>query len=280
MDYIFIAIVGLGLGSFVNAWVWRTRQVLDDDGNSKKLSKVKKAELSIVKGRSMCPSCKHTLATADLVPVFSWVYLRGKCRYCRTPISAQYPIVELITAVLYVVSYLVWDLSENWYYAAFITWLIGLTALIALAIYDAKWLVLPNKMLLPAYALVGLGILMQFGLGRPIGDLLQISLAIAICSGLFWVLYNISKGQWIGGGDVKLGLLTGALIGTAAGAFISLFIASVLGLVWSVALMAKGKAGMKSQIPFGPFLIAGAICAVLFTQDIVGWYESLVYIDV
>jgi prepilin signal peptidase PulO-like enzyme (type II secretory pathway) len=278
MYLIIFGILGLGLGSFINAWVWRTRQSLDDDGNPIKLSKAKKESISILKGRSMCTECKHSLSAVDLIPVFSWLYLGGKCRYCRKHISAQYPIVELSTAILFIVSYMALSPELAWEWTGLLTWLAGLVGLIALAVYDARWYVLPNSILRPIYIIVGIGIVAQFILGRPLSDIWGIIAATIICSGLFGFVYWASKGKWIGGGDVNLGLLTGPLIATAIGAFISLFFASIAGLIWAIVLMIKGKAKATSPIPFGPFLIAGAIIAVLYGNQIISWYESLIYI--
>src|SRR3954465_436221 len=98
-----LVVLGLCLGSFVNALVWRLHE--QEEGGSKKAAAKK---LSIIKGRSMCPHCKHALKPIDLIPVISWLSLRGKCRYCSKPISIQYPIVELSTALLFVVSYIWW----------------------------------------------------------------------------------------------------------------------------------------------------------------------------
>src|SRR3989344_6490262 len=119
-----LIVLGLAFGSFVNALVWRlheqeerakSKEQRRKKGKAKNTAKLSShtsvlssKDLSILKGRSMCPSCKHGLAAKDLVPVLSWLTLRGKCRYCHKPISIQYPLVELITATLFVISYLLW----------------------------------------------------------------------------------------------------------------------------------------------------------------------------
>src|SRR5690606_2157613 len=102
MIIIFLAILGLCVGSFVNALVWRLRM---QESSGKKKSDRK---MSISRGRSMCPHCRHELSAVDLVPVFSWLFLGGKCRYCRKPISKQYPLVELVTSILFIASYVFW----------------------------------------------------------------------------------------------------------------------------------------------------------------------------
>lgn len=278
MIFVIFGVLGLAFGSFVNAWVWRTRQVLDDAGEPKKLNKKEKAEYSILKGRSMCPNCRQSLKALDLIPLFSWLFLAGKCRYCKKPISVQYPIVEFATAVLFVVSYVLLPTSTNWEWVGLFTWLIGLIGLIALAVYDAKWMILPNMILRPIYGLVGAGLVIQFIMGRPLTQIFSILGAIAVCSGLFLILFLISKGRWIGYGDVMLGLLTGALIGSTMSAIFSIFTASVLGMLWSIPLLMVKKVPKNTKIPFGPFLIAGAILAVFFGTDILNWYKELLII--
>jgi leader peptidase (prepilin peptidase)/N-methyltransferase len=244
MIFVIFGVLGLAFGSFVNAWVWRTRQVLDDAGEPKKLNKKEKAEYSILKGRSMCPNCRQSLKALDLIPLFSWLFLAGKCRYCKKPISVQYPIVEFATAVLFVVSYVLLPTSTNWEWVGLFTWLIGLIGLIALAVYDAKWMILPNMILRPIYGLVGAGLVIQFIMGRPLTQIFSILGAIAVCSGLFLILFLISKGRWIGYGDVMLGLLTGALIGSTMSAIFSIFTASVSRYV-VVHTAVNGKKGSK-----------------------------------
>lgn len=278
MIYVILGFLGLAFGSFINAFVYRLHEKLDDDGNTKKISAKQKKDLSILKGRSICPSCKHVLGASDLVPVFSWLFLRGKCRYCKKPISWQYPAVELITALLFVVSFVVWPggLDNNWQIISFITWLVALIGLIALAVYDIKWMLLPNKIIYPFAAFVLVSLVVQMALGRSIKDLIGIGLALLVTAGVFWVLYVVSKGKWIGGGDVKLGLLTGLLLASLPLAFLYIFLASIFGMIYTLPLLATNRISPKSKIPFGPFLIAGCIAAVLWGQAIINWYTSLI----
>jgi prepilin signal peptidase PulO-like enzyme (type II secretory pathway) len=224
----------------------------------------------------MCPSCKHTLAWYDLVPVFSWLSLGGKCRYCKAPISKQYPLVELLTGALFVVSYIVWplDLGEKWVLVGFVTWLIVMVGLIALAVYDAKYLLLPNRIVYPLIYISLASLAAQFMLGRAFSDVWLILAAIAVASGVFWVIYQLSNGAWIGGGDIKLGLLAGLLLATPVQAFLYLFLASVLGLLYSLPLMATKRLTKSSKVPFGPFLIASLIIVVLWGERLANWYSQ------
>jgi leader peptidase (prepilin peptidase)/N-methyltransferase len=267
MFLIVVSFLGLVFGSFINAWVWRVHQQINSDGEPRKLSKKRTAEVSILKGRSRCPICNHVL---------SWLSIGGKCRYCKEPISLQYPFIELVTALLFVISYYSWSFNFTWQVVAFATWLVGLIGLVGLAVYDAKWMLLPDRMLKPLYWLVGMGLGIQFILGRPLSDVLYILSAVAISSGLFWLLYQVSEGKWIGGGDVKLGILTGMLMGNALIALLSIFIASILGTIAVAPSLITKKTTLVSKIPFGPFLIAGCIVAVLCGQNIIDWYLSLI----
>ena len=268
--------LGLVFGSFINALVWRLSQQLDKNGDAKKLSAKKKKELSIVSARSMCPSCKHQLSALDLVPVFSWLFLKGKCRYCKKPISAQYPLVELLTAGLFALSAYAWNFDQTWMVATFITWLICLVGLVALAVYDAKTMILPDKIIFKLYLVAIAGLIIELLLGRPPADILQIAGSVFVSGGIFYILYQVSQGKWLGGGDVKLGLLIGLLLPNALQAALMLFLASILGTITSILLSVNKKIERSSKIAFGPFLIASTIIVVLYGQSIIDWYLNII----
>lgn len=286
MIYFGLLLLGLCLGSFVNALVWRLHMQLDADGNpivskkekavsSKASDKVADSSLSILNGRSMCPHCKHELSVKDLVPVFSWLSLGGKCRYCKKPISRQYPFVELLTAILFMISFVAWptSLDSAWAVLGFATWLIALTGLVALAVYDIKWMLLPNRIVFPLMGIVTASVALQFVIGRPLDQLVFVVVNCVLSGGIFWILFQISGGKWIGGGDVKLGFLLGLLLpASATSSFLFLFMASILGLLYSLPLMLTGKLTKTSHVPFGPFLIAGAFVVVLWGEAITNWY--------
>lgn len=260
MIIVILVVVGLCLGSFVNALVWRTHE-----------------GLSIAHGRSMCPHCKHTLAAKDLVPVLSWLALRGKCRYCGKPVSAQYPLVELSTAGLFVASYIWWPAGfSDPQKIIFALWLAILTGLVALAVYDLRWFLLPNRLIYPlsAIALVQVAAVIAND-SQPATALLSAVLAVLIGGGIFYVLFQASKGKWIGGGDVKLGALLGLVVATPGRAILFIFFGSLLGSLVSAPLMVRGHLKRTSVIPFGPFLIIGAIITVLFGADILHWYQRM-----
>lgn len=289
-----LVIVGLCLGSFVNALVWRLRKLeeLESAGGeptAKKSAKGKqltKRDLSITRGRSMCVHCHHELAAKDLIPVLSYLMLRGKCRYCRKPIPDT-PLAELLTPALFVVSYLWWpDPLTGGGLVAFVFWLFFLVGFVALAIYDIRWFELPHRIVLPLIALALLQVFMVaviFGGGWPV--VRDALLGAAIGGGLFWILYAVSPkekledgteiSKWIGGGDITLGTLLGLLVGGPGGALLVIFVASLLGTLVAVPLIVTGRAGRGSHLPFGPYLLLAAFIVRLWGESLIDWYTSL-----
>ncbi len=259
---ILIMLLGLGLilGSFVNAFVWRI--------HSKK---------NWVSERSECPHCHHVLAPVDLIPVVSWLLLKGKCRYCAQPIEDS-PFVELGLSLAFGASYLLWpvELTGAGIYQ-FIFWLILLVGFMALTVYDLRWFLLPNKIVFPLIAvgflqIIGLPLFYHYGWNVVVGALL----GALIMSGIFYVLFQISKGEWIGGGDVKLAIVLGLLAGDPMRATLVLFFASFLGILAATPqLISGGYQRMKLKIPFGPFLIAGLVIVQFFGTPIINWYVHL-----
>jgi prepilin signal peptidase PulO-like enzyme (type II secretory pathway) len=272
MISIILILLGLCFGSFVNALVWR----IHEQSLPKKKRAANNKELSVTTGRSMCPNCLHTLAWYDLLPVVSWLSLGGKCRYCHKPISWQYPLVELATAGLFVFSYSffpskVYGLSST---VIFSLWLIMLVGFMALAIYDLRWMILPDRIVFPLQVLAVLYILTNFVISRGDWHVLSNALLGFLCSaGLFYVLFQVSKGKWIGGGDVKLAVVLGLLLGGAEEALLMIFVASVLGSVIGIPLLLTKKTNLQGKIPFGPLLITATIVVYLFGASVITWYK-------
>jgi len=272
MQYMVLVIFGFACGSFVNALVWRVHE--QEEEKEKEESRKKKAEsdprLSILKGRSMCPHCKHELAAKDLIPVLSWVSLGGKCRYCKKPISAQYPLVELLTAGLFALSYYFLDLDP----ALILLWLLMLTGLMALFVYDLKWMILPDRIVFPMIGLASAFRIYEFILGDSAFDpVISAALGALVLGGLFYLLFIVSNGRWIGGGDVKLGIFIGILLGPAL-AYLVLLVASLLGSVIILGFMATKAVKRNQQVPFGPFLITGTYIAMVWGQQAIDWYSQ------
>jgi prepilin signal peptidase PulO-like enzyme (type II secretory pathway) len=268
-----LIVAGLCFGSFVNALVWR----LHEQSSGKGKNKGKGGDLSITRGRSMCPKCRHELTARDLVPVLSWVFLNGKCRYCHKPISPQYPLVELATAGVFLASYVWWpqvfDAPQK---AVFVLWLAILTGLMALLVYDARWSLLPNRIIYPVAAIAAVqAVIAILSADEPVRALAGTLLGVLVGGGVFYALFQVSKGKWIGGGDVKLGFLLGLIVAGPGRAVLFIFFGSLLGSLVSIPLLATGRLKRTSVIPFGPFLIAAAVVTVLFGGDILDWYRHL-----
>lgn len=275
MILLMLIVFGLCAGSFVNALVWRIheQEIVQEE---KFQSDTEQKSLSILTGRSMCPDCRHELAPWDLIPVFSWLLLRGRCRYCRKGISAQYPLVELITSLFFVLSYIFSPFGHAHVGVfEFTFWLIFLPAFVALFIYDLRWLLLPDRIV---FFLIGLAVLelvleiLIFKTG--LHSVLYAIVAAGCLSGLFFALHVFSKGTWIGFGDVKLAIVLGLLAGTVPKVLLLLFLAAGFGTLVAVPMLIRGKATAKTQLPFGPFLLISAVVVVLFGGHIVSWYTN------
>lgn len=229
-------------------------------------------------GRSMCPDCHHVLAAKDLVPVLSWLLLRGKCRYCHTPISWQYPLVELLTATVFVISYLLWPLEfDTFGIVRFALLLVYVVFFVALSVYDWHWQELPDRLVWP---LVGIAIAETAFIAvwqQNIRSALIALLAGGILFGFFWLIFQISQGNWIGGGDVKLVLALGIIVGTPLNGLLVIFIASLIGTLVSLAMMLRRKKVRNVHVPFGPALLLATYIVYFAGESLVSWYQGLLY---
>jgi prepilin signal peptidase PulO-like enzyme (type II secretory pathway) len=288
MTYVLLVALGLCFGSFVEAWTWRVREQDKETTSTKHRPSSKKHpkndDLSIVKGRSMCADCKHTLAWYDLLPLVSWLSLKGRCRYCRRPIGWQAPVLEVGMATAFVFSYHFWPLPLHSSaildgYVVFALWLVALIVLVALLVYDLRWMLLPNRMVAILCGITALYAALRLSSSpHLLHDLVMLLLALLFLPGLFWLLYQVSAGRWIGGGDVKLAVPLSLLVARPELAFLVLFLASVGGSVIGVPLMMISKQGRGMKLPFGPFLITGTVVAVLFGTSMITWYKRLLLI--
>lgn len=256
-------IIGLCLGSFVNAAVWRIKHKKD-----------------MLLERSECTKCHYKLAWYDLVPVFSWVFLKGKCRKCHKPISPQYPLVELAVGAYFVASLAFWPYGFDTvnHLLQFGIWLSAGVALAILFVYDLRWLILPDRVVFP---LIGLGAAMATLMALEADSIsyfiFSLLGSVAILSGFYFLLYVISKGKWVGFGDIKLGLGLALLLADWQLALLAFFLANLIGTLVFAPALATGKIKRTSHIPFGPFLIAGFAIAGLFGHEIIQWYMVLTY---
>jgi len=215
---------------------------------------------SVVRPRSACPQCETELAWHDNVPVLSYLLLRGRCRCCKTRISPLYPAVELVTAGLVAGCFVAFGLSGKAFLAAFFC-----AVLVVLSAIDLRHRIVPNRLVLPAAALV----LVAHTAIQPSPEW---ALGALGASGFLFVA-ALAYPAGMGMGDVKLALLLGAMLGRLVG--VGLMLGMVAALVPSVVLLARhGSAARKMGIPFAPFLALGAIVALFAGQPLLDAYLS------
>jgi prepilin signal peptidase PulO-like enzyme (type II secretory pathway) len=281
-----LAILGLVMGSFAGATVWRlrARQLVQDKADGEEYDKKEyKSLVSLTKStasndRSRCLHCGHVLAWYDLIPLVSWLSTGGKCRYCKKSIGSFEPLIELGVAGFFVTSYLLWPdrLMTLPEITHFVLWLIAGVILAILFAYDLKWFLLPNKAVFPLIAVGALvAIIGVSGAGDVLGALVNLALAVFILSGLYLVIWLLSRGQWIGFGDVKLGLGLALLLGDYKLAIVVLFAANLIGTLIVIPGMISGKLTRTTRVSFGPLLILGFVIAGLWGELIIDSYMGL-----
>jgi prepilin signal peptidase PulO-like enzyme (type II secretory pathway) len=280
-----LAMFGVILGSFAAASVWRlrARQLVEDKVAGEPVDKAEYKKLApltkstVTADRSRCLHCAHPLAWYDLIPLVSWMSLRGKCRYCHVFIGWFEPLMELGVAAFFVGSFLLWphELTSSLTILQFILWLASGVMLAILFGYDLKWFLLPDSIVFP---LIGVGVafaIIELTLAVDLTtSLVSLVGAVTILSGLYFALWHISKGQWIGFGDVKLGLALALLLVDWRLAFIALFAANLIGCLIVIPGMLTKKVTRSSRIPFGPLLIVGAVLAMLCGPLLLSTYSG------
>jgi len=220
-------------------------------------------------GRSGCMTCQNTLAWYELIPIFSFLGLQGRCRNCKTKISIQYPLVELVTGLIFATLFLkfqdvffgptlVFTITYAYYAAVF-------SLLVVIAVYDLRHKIIPDALsfVFGILAFVGLFFFNSSGFYPHLPSILEFlsGLLIAAPFALFWL---VSSGKWMGLGDAKLAVGLGWLLGLSrslSGVVVAFWIGAIFGL--SLVIFSK-KHGMKSEIPFAPYLVLGALLAFLF----------------
>ncbi len=285
-----LAVLGLLMGSFAGASVWRlrARQLVEDKKAGEKVDSAAYKQLAPLTkttrlgDRSRCLHCQHQLAWYDLVPLVSWTLLGGKCRYCKARIGWLEPMIELGMAVFFIVSYIVWPQpvsTGDW--ALMVMWYIVGAGLIVLFVYDMKWFLLPDRVTFPLIAVAVLYALLIVSTSvYPLESALSAVGAVGILSGLYLLLYIVSRGAWIGFGDIKLGLVLGLMLADWQLALLALLLANIIGCLIVLPGMATKRLTRSSHVPFGPMLIAGFWIAGLFGSQIIHWYLSLLSLNV
>ena len=245
-----IFLLGLIVGSFLNCVIYRLEE-----------------NKSFLKGRSYCPHCKHILNWQDLIPLLSFLFLKGRCRYCQKPISLQYPLVELVTGLLFV-SFFIFHFS-------FFIFLIA-CFMIIIFVYDLRHYIIPDKIIYPAILVSGIWYLVSsifLGLYTKYEILNTIYSAFGAAA-FFLLIVLISRGKWMGVGDIKLAFLMGLVLSPPK-ILVALFLAFFIGAIIGVGLIISGKKTLKSEVPFGPFLVTGTFIALFFGEKIIQCYLNL-----
>ena len=246
MTFFFLFVLGLIIGSFLNVCIYRLPRAL-----------------SIHRPRrSFCPACDHSLTTRDLVPVLSFLLQRGKCRYCRAPISWRYPAVELLAGIAFL---LAGTIPVSW--LQLIPILVFISVLIVLFFTDVEHYIVPDAVTFP-------GIVFFLAVSFLQGRLVDALWAMVIGAGFFILILILGKYFYkqdvMGWGDVKLVAMLGAFLGVPL-LIGSLYLSFILGSVIGVFLLATKLKSRKDLIPFAPFLILGALPALYAGDAIKGW---------
>ena len=259
---IFLAVLGACLGSFVVAQVWRIR--FHQLSSAKKLPSTEQSEfkrLSKLKSklssdRSKCLSCGYTLASHDLIPIFSWLILRGKCRKCHAPIGFTEFFTELTLAILFPLSFMLWPTPlDTPLIAQFAIWLIILTILAVLFIYDLRWQLLPTFLLITLIIMSVLFTLCSYQTLFTTVALSNLLISIVILSGTYFILHHASQGRWVGSGDWLLALPLAIILQNWLLAFLTLFLANLIGCLVVIPALMSRKLTTNSAVPLGPLLI-------------------------
>jgi leader peptidase (prepilin peptidase) / N-methyltransferase len=218
---------------------------------------------SIIKPRSSCPTCKHTLGPLELIPVLSYVFQRGKCRVCKTGISPLYPIMELLTGLLFIAAPFImgWS-SELW-----VAWTL-ISLFIIITVSDLAYMLIPDKILL-FFA----GIFIVERILIPLTPWWDSLLGAAIGFTLLFIIALVSKGG-MGGGDIKIYALIGFVLGTKL-MLLSFFLSTLIGAFIGIIGIALGILERKKPIPFGPFIGAGTLIAYFYGETIIDMYLQL-----
>lgn len=258
-----VFLFGLAIGSFLNVVIYRTIH-----GESP------------FEGRSRCPSCKKTIRAIDNIPLISYLFLGGRCRYCRTKISWTYPVIELLTGVLFVWWFLTGSLFFKLTAAPFVYlqplfWLTVGTLLLVLFFADFLYGILPDILV------VLLGVLaLSYRVLLSFTGIMQwpdfwLSIASGIGASLFfYTLHAFTRGRGMGMGDVKLGLAFGVLLGWPR-TLVAVFASFIIGALAGVFLLASGRRQFGQTIPFGPFLVLGTVVSLLWGGALWTWYMGM-----
>jgi len=250
MYYVLIFLLGVCIGSFLNAAIFRVHE-----------------DKSVWKGRSKCMKCEEPISWYDLVPVLSYLRLRGRCRKCKSVIDWQYPIIEIVTGLFFLIAFAVspdnlFLVVRNWIFISY---------LVIIFVYDLRYMYILDRFTIPA---IIIAVIINLWIG--VVPAWSILLGAFVLGGFFFLQYVISKGVWIGGGDIRMGALMGFMLGFEQG-LVAIFLAYVIGATISIFLLMSGKASRKTPIPFGTFLTLSTLIVLFVGKDLLHWYLSFLY---
>jgi len=245
---VLIFILGLIVGSFSNVCIYRIPR-----------------NESIIYPASHCPKCRSKIKPVDNIPLLSFILLKGRCRNCKSKISIQYPIVELITGLIYLIIYLTYGLSIQ-----SLIYIILSSALIIMAFIDLNEQIIPDVISLPG---IVIGFIISFFV--PYISFINSALGVVVGGGIILIIglggSVIFKKEAMGGGDVKLAAMIGAFLGWRY-IIISLFLGFFLGALAGIILILSKIKSREDVVPFGPFIVLGSFITLLWGEQIISWY--------
>jgi len=248
INAVLIFILGLIVGSFSNVCIYR----------------IPKNE-SIIYPASHCPKCNNPIKPVDNVPILSYILLKGRCRNCKNKISIQYPLVELLTGLIYLIIYLIYGLNIQT-----LIYIILSSALIIIAFIDLNEEIVPDVISLPG---IVIGFIVSFFV--PYISFINSGLGVIVGGGIILIIglagSVIFKKEAMGGGDVKLAAMIGAFLGWRY-ITISLFLGFFLGALAGILLIMMKIKSREDTVPFGPFIVMGSLITLLWGEKILSWY--------
>jgi len=271
--YLVVLVFSLCVGSFLNVVIYRLpkmmelswqqdyQQYFDPQASSTK------ATFNLALPHSHCPKCQHQLSALDNVPVLSWLWLKGKCRYCKTKISSRYPLLELFTAALSVLVAVYFGVTEQTLIYLLVTW-----CLIALSFIDIDKMLLPDQITQPLLWFALLLSVTGYTV-TPTDSLIGAAAGYLSLWSVFWLFKLVTGKEGMGYGDFKLLAIFGALLGWQLLPLIILLSSVVGAVIGSLLLLIQGKS-KATPIPFGPYIAAAGWIAILWGKDITAWYLS------
>ncbi len=244
-----LSIFGACIGSFLNVCIFRIPQ-----------------KLSIVFPGSFCPGCKKNIPVYCNIPILSYIFLQGRCRYCKTHISLRYPFIELLTAVFTVFLFLNFGITPSMFF-----WLGFICVLIVVSFIDLDHQIIPDIISIPGIFIFASSAF--FIPGMSVATVLSgIFAGGGILYAVAFIYFKLKKKQGMGGGDIKLLAMIGAATGIK-GVLFTLFAGSLFGTIAGVFTIVLTKAGNRHfKIPFGPYLSAGAVLYIFFGDQLIQWY--------